>query len=99
MLLFKVPDTLPSGKAVWEGPAVDSEADASQDGYTGSLGLQRVGGSESGCPRGEEGGVMVVGSVGSAMSRDGERFHPGENEGREEGLYRSSESTGEKRRG
>ena len=55
-----------------------------------------MGGSESMCPRGEEGGVMVVGRAGSAISRDGERFHPGENEGREEGSYRSSESTGEK---
>ena len=68
-------------------------------GIRGSLGLQRVGGSESSCPRGEEGGVMVVGSVGSVISRDGERFRPGENEGQEEGLYRSSESTGEKMRG
>ena len=58
-----------------------------------------MGGSESRCPRGEEGGVMVVGRVGSAMSRDGERFHPGEKEGREEGSYRSSESTGEKTHG
>ena len=51
------------------------------------------------CLRGEEGGVMVVGMVGSAMSRDRERFHPGENEGWEEGSYRSNESTGEKTRG
>ena len=42
---------------------------------------------------------MVVGRGGSAMSRDGERFHPGEKEGQEEGSYRSSESTGEKTRG
>ena len=42
---------------------------------------------------------MVVGRVGSAMSRDGERFHPGENEGREEGSYRSNELTEEKTRG
>ena len=39
---------------------------------------------------------MVAGRTGSAMSRDGERFHPGENEEREEGSYKSSESTGEK---
>ena len=39
---------------------------------------------------------MVVGRVGSAISGDGERFRPGENEGREEGSYRSSESTREK---
>ena len=55
-----------------------------------------MGGSKSGCPRGEEGGVTVVRRVGSAMSRDGERFHPGENEGQEEGSYRSNELTGEK---
>ena len=58
-----------------------------------------MGGSESMCPRGEEGGVMEVGKAGSAMSRDGERFHPGENEGQEEGSYRSNKSTGEKTRG
>ena len=58
-----------------------------------------MGGNESGCLRGEEGGVMVIGSTGSAMSRDGERFRPGENEGREEGSYKLSESTGEKMRG
>ena len=57
-----------------------------------------MGGSESMCPRGEEGGVMAVGRAGSVMSRDGERFCPGENKGREEGSYRSSESTGEKTR-
>ena len=65
-------------------------------GIQGSSELQRVGGSESMCLRGEEGGVKVVGRAGAAMSRDGERFHPGENEEREEGSYRSSESTGEK---
>ena len=58
-----------------------------------------MGGSESICPRGEEGGVTVAGRTGSAMSRDGERFRPGENEGREEGSYRSSELTGEKTHG
>ena len=52
-----------------------------------------------GLPRGEEGGVMVVGRAGSAISGDRERFHPGENEGQEEGSYRSSESIGEKTRG
>ena len=68
-------------------------------GIWGSSEIQRVGGSELGCPRGEEGGVMVEatgGGEGSAISRDGERFRLGENEGREEGLYRSSELTGEK---
>ena len=45
-----------------------------------------MGGSKSMCPRGEEGGVMVVRRASSAMSRDGERFRPGENEGREEGV-------------
>ena len=44
MLLFKVPDARPSGKAVWEGPAVDSEADAAQDGYTGVFGTPESGG-------------------------------------------------------
>ena len=42
---------------------------------------------------------MVDGRVGSAMSGDGERLRPGENEGREEGSYKSSESTGEKMHG
>ena len=65
-------------------------------GIQGLSGLQRVGGSESGCPRGEEGGVIVVGGVGSVMSRDGERFCPGENEGQEEGSYRSNKLTREK---
>ena len=96
MLLFKVPDMCPSGKAVWEGPAVDCEADALQDGYMEVVRTPGVGGSESMCPRGEEEGVMVVGRAGSAMSRDGERFRPGVNEGREEGSYRSNKSTGEK---
>ena len=68
-------------------------------GIRGSSGLQRVGGSESMCLRGEEGGVRVVGRTGSVMSRDGERFCPGENEGREEGSYKSSKSTGEKMHG
>ena len=58
-----------------------------------------MGGSESMCLRGEEGGVMVVRRAGSVKSRDGERFRPGENEGWEEGSYRSNESTGEKTRG
>ena len=71
-------------------------------GIRGSLEVQRVGGSESGCPRGEEGGVMVEatgGGEGSAISGDEEKFHPGENKGQEEGSYRLSESTGEKTRG
>ena len=68
-------------------------------GIRGSSEFQRVGGSESGGPRGEEGGVIVIGGVGSAMSRDWERFHPGENEGREEGSYRSNELTREQTRG
>ena len=68
-------------------------------GIRGSSGFQRVGGSESMCLRGEEGGIMVDGRVGSAMSGDGERLRPGENEGREEGSYKSSESTGEKTHG
>ena len=44
MLLFKVPDTGPSGEAFWEGPAVDREADAAQDGYTGVVGIPESGG-------------------------------------------------------
>ena len=69
-------------------------------GMQGFSRLQRVGGSESGCLRGEDGGVMVIGErVGTTMFGDGERFHPGENEGREGGSYRSHESTGEKTQG
>ena len=61
-----------------------------------------MGGKESGLLRGDEGGVMVEmtgGGVGVTMSGDGERFHPGENEGRDEGSYRSKELTTEKARG
>ena len=69
-------------------------------GMWGSSRLQRVGGSESGCPRGEDGGVMVIGGrVGSTMFGDRERFHPGENEGQEERLYRSNKLTRERMRG
>ena len=68
-------------------------------GMRGSSELQSVGGRESRLSRGEEGGVMADGRAGAAMIGDGERFRPGENEGREEGSYRSSESTGEKMRG
>ena len=68
-------------------------------GIRGSSELQSMGGRELRGSRGEEGGVMVDGRVGSAIIGDGERFLPGENEGREEGSYRSSESTGEKMRG
>ena len=71
-------------------------------GIWGSSEFQRVGGSESGCPRGDEGGVMVEateGGEGLATSGDGERFHPGENKGWEEGSYRSNKLTGEKMRG
>ena len=50
-----------------------------------------MGGSESGAPRGEDGGVIVAGGkTGSTMSGDGERFCLGENKGREEGSYRSN---------
>ena len=42
---------------------------------------------------------MVVGRAGSVMSGDGERFRLGENEGWEEGSYRSNELTGEKTQG
>ena len=69
-------------------------------GIQGSSGLQRVGGSESGTPSGEDGGVIVMGGrTGSTMFRDGERFRPGENEGWEDGSYRSNESTREKTQG
>ena len=53
MLLFKVSDTCPSGKAFQEGPAVDCEADASQDGYTGGLQDSREWEEASQCVRGE----------------------------------------------
>ena len=71
-------------------------------GIQGLSEFQRVGGSESGCPRGDEGGVMVGttgGGEGLAISGEGERFRLGENKGWEEGLYRSSKSTGEKTQG
>ena len=56
-----------------------------------------MGGSESGALSGEDGGVIVIGGrMSLTMFGDGERFHPGENEGWEEGLYRSNELTGEK---
>ena len=97
MLSFINANLCPGGKTVWEGPAVDREADATQGGYTGSSGLQRVEGSKLGAPSREGGGVIVIGGgMGLMMFGDGERFHPGENEGWEEGSYRSNESTGEK---
>ena len=71
-------------------------------GIRGSSGFQRVEGKESGLPSGEEGGVIVEaagGGEGAAISGEGERFCPGENEGWEEGSYKSSESTGEKVQG
>ena len=69
-------------------------------GIQGSSGLQRVGGSELGAPSGEDGGVIVIGGrTGLTIFGDGERFRPGENEGREEGSYRSNKSTGEKTQG
>ena len=43
VLLFKVSDTCPSGQAFWEGPAVNREADASQDGDTGIVGTPESG--------------------------------------------------------
>ena len=66
-------------------------------GTRGPSGLQRVGGSESGALSGEDGGVIVIGGrTGLTMFGGGERFCLGENEGWEEGLYRSNELTGEK---
>ena len=68
-------------------------------GTQGSLGLQRVGESKLGAPRGEDGGVVVIGGrTGLTMFGVGERFCLGENEGREEGSYRSNELTREKTR-
>ena len=100
MLLFIVMNSCPSGESIREGPAIDCEADTVQDGYTGSSGLQRVGGSEPGAPSGEDRGVIVIGGrMGSTMFGDRERFHPGENEGQEEGSYRSNKSTGQKLQG
>ena len=96
VLLFKITDMCPSGRPSGKVQPSTVKPMLRRMGIRGSSRLQRVGGSESMCPRGEEGGVMVVGSAGSAISRDGERFRPGENEGREEGSYRSSELTGEK---
>ena len=69
-------------------------------GIQGSSGLQRVGGSELGAPSREDRGVIVIGGrTGSTMFGDRERFHPGENEGQEEGSYRSNKSTGQKLQG
>ena len=69
-------------------------------GIWGSSGLQRVGGSESGAPNGDKGGVIMIGgSAGSMMLGGGERFRLGENKGREEGSYRLSKSTREKAQG
>ena len=31
MLVFKDPDLLPGGETVWEGPAIDCEADTAKD--------------------------------------------------------------------
>ena len=59
-----------------------------------------MGGSELGAPSGEDRGVIVTGGkMGSTMFGDGERFHPGENEGRKEGSYRSNKLTREKKQG
>ena len=60
-----------------------------------------MGGRELGASRGEnEGVIVVIGErMGLTMFGDGERFRPGENEGQEEGSYRSNELTGEKTRG
>ena len=44
MLLFKVMDVCPSGKSFWEGPAIDCEADALQDGYMGVVRTPESGG-------------------------------------------------------
>ena len=57
-----------------------------------------MGGRESGLPGGDEGGVIVEttgGGVGITTSGDRERFRPGENEGGDEGSYRSKELTRE----
>ena len=44
MLLFIVADLHPSGESTREGPAVDCEADTTQDGYTGILRAPESGG-------------------------------------------------------
>ena len=44
MLLFIVADLHPSGESTREGPAIDCEADTTQDGYTGILGAPESGG-------------------------------------------------------
>ena len=93
MLIFIETDLFPGGKTIWKDQPSTVKPILHRMGIQGSSEIQRVGGSESGCPRGEEGGVMVEttgGGEGSAISGEGERFRPGENEGREEGSYRSS---------
>ena len=65
----------------------------------GLSGFQRVQGRESGLLGGEGGGVMLEvtkGGVGLAMSGEGERLCPEENEGQEEVSYRSSKLIREK---
>ena len=102
MLIFIETDLFPGGKTIWKDQPSTVKPILHRMGIQGSSEIQRVGGSESGCPRGEEGGVMVGttgGGEGSAISGEGERFRLGENEGREEGSYRSSESTREKMQG
>ena len=100
MLLFIAAYLCPSRESIQEGPAIDCEADTAQDGYTGVLRTPESGGKQVGAPSGEDGGVIVSGGrMGSTMFGDGERFRPRENEGQEEGLYRSNKSTGEKTRG
>ena len=99
ILLFVVADLCPSGESIWKGPTIECEANAVQDGYTGILRVPESRGKQVRVSEGGEGGVIVIRRAGSAMSRDRERFHPGENKGREEGSYRSNKLTREKTRG
>ena len=46
MLLFIVTDSCPSGESIREGPAVNCEANAVQDGHTGVLGTPESGGKQ-----------------------------------------------------
>ena len=46
-------------------------------GIRGSSGLQRVGGSESGAPSGEEGGVIVVWGRAGSATKDKRKDHIG----------------------
>ena len=44
VLSFVNTNLCPGGESVWEGPAVDSEANAMEDGYTGVVRVPESGG-------------------------------------------------------